>query len=144
MDQTRSLASAFGKGWLVCAVFIPLAALMLIRRWRRRISGLIRRVWHHNDPKTVAASFFAEALDLLGDRGFKLDRSQTALEFALSLQGKPPGDSFLALTQMYYAIRFGPPDLPFNRMEAQTQLGLLRNSLARISQRGRSKNGADG
>jgi hypothetical protein len=34
---------------------------------------------------------------------------------------------------MYYAIRFGPPDLPFDRIEAQTQLRLLRNSLARIS-----------
>ena len=124
IDQTRSIASAFGKGWLVCAVLIPLAVLMLIRRWRRRISGLIRRVWHHDDPKTVAASFFAEALDLLGDRGFKLDRSQTALEFALSLQGKPPGDPFLALTQMYYAIRFGPPDLPFNRIRGSNTTAL--------------------
>jgi protein-glutamine gamma-glutamyltransferase len=129
LDKTRSITSAFGKRWLVCAVFIPLAVLLLVRRWRRRISGLIRRGWHHDDPKTVAASFFTEALDLLGDRGFRLDRSQTALEFALSLQGKPPGDSFLALTQMYYAIRFGPPDLPFNRIEAQTQLRYLRNSL---------------
>ena len=126
IDQTRSIASAFGKGWIVCAVLIPLAILLLIRRWRRRISGLIQRVWHQDDPKTVATSFFKEALDLLGDRGFKLDRSQTALEFALSLQGTPPGDPFLALTQMYYAIRFGPPDLPFNRPEAQIQLRLLR------------------
>ena len=133
--QTRGIASAFGKGWLICAVLVSLAALLLIRRWRRRISGLIQRVWHHDNPKKVAAGFFSEALDLLGDRGFRFDRSQTALEFALSLQGMPPGDPFLALTQMYYAIRFGPPDLPFNRIEAQIQLRLLRKSLACFSHR---------
>jgi protein-glutamine gamma-glutamyltransferase len=129
IDKARGLAFTFSRGWLGCAVLFLLAILMSRRRLRRRISGLIRQAWHHGNPKGAAASFFAEALDLLGDRGFRRDRSQTALEFALSLQGKPPGDSFLALTQMYYAIRFGPPDLPFNRIEAQTQLRYLRNSL---------------
>ena len=89
----------------------------------------MQRVWHRNSPRSVAASFFAEALDLLGDRGFKLERGQTALEFALSLRGKPQGDPFLALTRMYYSIRFGSSGLPFKRAEAQTQLRMLRDSL---------------
>jgi protein-glutamine gamma-glutamyltransferase len=131
--QTRSIASAFGKGWMVWAVLIPLVALLLIRRWRRRILGRIQRAWHRDNSRALAASFFGEALELLGDRGFKRNRGQTALEFAGSLKGKPPGKPFLALTQLYYEMRFGPPDLPFNGAEAQTQLRLLRNSLGACS-----------
>jgi transglutaminase-like putative cysteine protease len=129
MIRTRNLASAFAKGWIVWAALIPLAVLLLVRRWRRRIFGRIKRALHHGNSKTVAVSFFTEALHLLGDRGLKLGRGQTAMEFARSLHGQPPGDPFLALTQMYYSIRFGPPDLPFNHAEAQAQLCLLRNSL---------------
>jgi hypothetical protein len=130
--QTRSLAASLGKGWILCAALLPLAVFILIRRLRRRILGHLQRVWYHDNAKTVAASFFAEALDLLRDRGLKLDRGQTALEFARSLQGKLSRDPFLTLTQMYYSIRFGPPDLPFDRAEAQTQLRLLRESLRKI------------
>jgi len=129
LARAKNIASDFGKGWIVCALFILLAALTLTRRWRRRIFRGIQRAWHRGSPKAVAVSFFAEALDLLGDRGIKLERGQTAMELALSLQGKPQGYPFLALTRMYYSIRFGPSDLVFNRAEAQTQLRLLRDSL---------------
>ncbi|HTY61103.1 MAG TPA: DUF3488 and transglutaminase-like domain-containing protein [Acidobacteriota bacterium] len=125
----RTAAVSFGKEWILWAALIPLVAMLLVRRLRRRILGAIRRRWHHDDARTVAASFFAEALDLLRDRGIQLNRGQTALEFARSLRAGPPGDPFLALTQMYYSVRFGPPDLPFDRSEAQAQLRRLRNSL---------------
>jgi hypothetical protein len=127
--QTRNLAASLGEGSIIWAAFLPLVVLLLVRRWRRRVFSRIQRMWHYGNARTVAASFFAEALELLGDRGLKLERGQTALEFARSLRGKPPGDPFLALTQMYYSTRFGPSDRPFNRADAQIQLRLLRDSL---------------
>jgi hypothetical protein len=127
--SAKNVVSDFGKGWIACAAFIPLAILMLTRRWRRRILAKMQRAWHHGRPGSLAASFFAEALGLLGDRGFKLERGQTAMEFARSLKGKPPCDPFLALAEMYYSTRFGRSDMPFKSAEAQTQLRRLRDSL---------------
>jgi len=129
LESAKNIASGFGKGWIACAALIPLAVLMLARRWRRRLLGTMKRVWHRDSPRSAAAGFFAEALTLLEDHGLKLERGQTALEFARSLKGRPQGDPFLALTAMYYSMRFGPPDMPFNRAEAQTLLRLLRDSL---------------
>lgn len=127
--RTGNGLAAFGRGWILCAALIPLVALLLVRRWRRRIFIQIHRVWHRDDTRTVAASFFAEALDLLGSRGLKIDRGQTALEFARSFQGKPPCDPLMALAHMYYSVRFGAPGKAFDRAEAQLQIRLLRESL---------------
>jgi protein-glutamine gamma-glutamyltransferase len=112
--------------WVPC---LAIVVLLMIRPLRRRILNGIRRALHQDNPRMVATSFYAEALALLEDRGFKLGPGQTPLEFARSLGGHPSGGPLLALTQMYNSIRFGSLDLPFNQAEAQTQLRQLRNSL---------------
>ena len=127
--RTRSVASAFGRRWIPWAAFMALAVLLLVRPWRRRVFRGIRRALHHDNSRIVATSFFSEALDVLGDCGIQRGRGQTALEFAHSLHGQPPGDPFLALTRMYYSVRFGPAGPHFNPAEARAQLHLLRNSL---------------
>ncbi|MBP1622779.1 MAG: transglutaminase-like protein [Acidobacteria bacterium] len=129
LASARNAVSDFGKGWIVCAALAPLAILILTRRWRRRLLAKIERAWQRRSPSSVATSFFAEALGLLSDRGFNLERGQTAMEFARSLKGKPPCDPFLALAEMYYSTRFGRSDMPFKSAEAQTQLRRLRDSL---------------
>ncbi len=128
-ESARNMASGFSHWWIVCAALVLLSVSMLAPRWRRRFLGNVERAWHRDSPKSVAVSFFNEAMALLGDHGLKLEQGQTAMEFARSLKGMPPGDPFLALAGMYYSVRFGPPDMPFDRAEAQLQLRLLRDSL---------------
>jgi protein-glutamine gamma-glutamyltransferase len=131
--QSPNPVSAIHKHWLWELLFIPIAAVLLIRRLRRRCFGWLHRALYPGNSGIAAASFYREALALLGDRGFHLDRGQTPLEFARSLGSHPSQTSFLTLTQMYNATRFGPPGLPFNHREAQTQLRLLRRSLRKTN-----------
>lgn len=120
---------AVHKIWIACAAFILMTVLVLTRRWWGRILGKMRRAWDHDNSKAISVSFFAEALRLLRSRGLKPGRGQTALEFARTLHETPQGDPFLALTLMYYSVRFGSSHQTFNRAEAQIQLRLLRNSI---------------
>ena len=103
--------------------------LLLIRPLRRRIFGRIRRIVYRDDSRIVAASFYAEALAVLGAQGFRLSKGQTPMEFARSLGSHPLGVSLMALTEMYNAIRFGPPGQHLDHAQAQAHLHHLRNSL---------------
>jgi protein-glutamine gamma-glutamyltransferase len=127
--RSPDMMPALIKSWFLWAPCLAAVLLLVIRPLRRKIFCRIRRAVHHDNPRIVAASFYAEALALLGNRGFRLEPGQTPLEFARSLGGHPSSACLLALTQMYNSVRFGPPDLPFNQAEAQTQLRRLRNSL---------------
>lgn len=128
--RVRHLVAVY-KIWIACLALMLLTVLILARRWWGRISGKIQRAWHRDSSKSIAFSYFAEALRLLRSRGHKLKRGQTALEFANSLHDTPHGDPFLALTLMYYSIRFGSSHQTFDRAEAQIQLRLLRNSIGK-------------
>ena len=108
--------------------------LLMIKPVRRRVLGLMKRVLYQNNSRAIATSFYVEALDLLDSRGMRRHRGQTPMEFAQSLKNHPAGNPFLALTRMYNAVRFGPPEAPFSRSEAQTLLHVLRQSLHSSSQ----------
>jgi protein-glutamine gamma-glutamyltransferase len=127
--RSPAMMPALIKNWFLWMPCLALALLFAIRPLRRRVFGGMRRAFYQGNPRVVAASFYAEALALLGGRGFRLGPGQTPMEFARSLGGHPSGASLLALTQLYNSVRFGPPDLPFDQLEAQTQLRQLRNSL---------------
>ncbi len=133
--RAKDLPSAIRKQWFWALLLIAIAAAALVRRWRRQLWGRIFRALHRGNAGVAAASFYREALGLLGDHGFKLDRGQTQLEFARSLQPHPSHDPFLALTQMYNSIRFGGPGKAFGQKDAQTQLRLLRIALHKPPQK---------
>ena len=121
--------TAIRKYLIFLLLLIPVASILLIRRWRWQGAGWLRRTLHPGNSVVAAASFYTEALSLLSDRGYKPDRGQTPLEFAQSLGNHTSRLPFLALTRMYNSIRFGFPGTPLDYAEAQTQLRLLRNSL---------------
>jgi len=127
--QSGEFLAAVGKKWFWALPVLPLAAAALVGRWRRRFCGWIYRSWHRGNSRVAAASFYREALALLGDQGFLLDHGQTPLEFALSLGPHPARTPFLALTKMYNSIRFGPPDQELDYAAARAQLRSLRDSL---------------
>jgi protein-glutamine gamma-glutamyltransferase len=129
MFRSPDMMPALIQNWFLWAPCLAAALLLAIGPLRRKIFREARRAFHHDNPRIVAASFYAEAIAMLGNRGFRLEPGQTPLEFARSLGGHPSGACLLALTQMYNSVRFGPPELPFNRAEAQIQLRQLRNSL---------------
>jgi len=129
--QSPGSITAVSKQWALWVTFIPIVIVLLNRRWRRRLISWLHRALHPGNAGVAAASFYKEALAMLGDRGLRRDRGQTPLEFAHSLGDHPSRAPFLTLTQIYNSIRFGPPGVPFNHTEAQTQLRLLRDSLRR-------------
>jgi protein-glutamine gamma-glutamyltransferase len=125
--------AASGRSWLLCAAAMLFAAALMVRRWRRRSLSWLQRAFHPGNSRIAAASFYRETLALLADRGIKPDQGQTPLEFAQNLGHPPSRQPVLALTHMYNSIRFGPPGMPFDRAEANTQLRLLRDSLRQSS-----------
>lgn len=122
-------ASAVFRKWVVWAPWIPVMAALLVRPWRRRMFGLIRRRFFRKNTRVIAGTFYAEALQLLSAHGMKRTRGETPMEFVRKLGSHPVAIPLLALTRMYNSIRFGPPDMPFQYEEAQAQLQMLRRSL---------------
>jgi protein-glutamine gamma-glutamyltransferase len=122
-------ASKFTAKWAFWIPGLILILFWVIRPVRRRLGGLVKRKFYQNRPRIIAASFYAEALSLLGSQGFHRSQDQTFWEFAQSLGSHPAGIPFLALTQMYNAVRFGPPEAQFPCSEAQSLLRSLRASL---------------
>jgi transglutaminase-like putative cysteine protease len=133
--RSPQFPAAISRSWLPGAAAILLAAAWMVRRWRRRGLGWLQRALHPGNTRIAAASFYREALALLADRGFKLDPGQTPLEFAQNLGNHSSRQPVLSLTQMYNSIRFGPPGMPLDHAEANTQLRLLRDSLRQSSRR---------
>jgi protein-glutamine gamma-glutamyltransferase len=113
--------------WLFPVLLVTL--LLAIRGIRKRISRSIRGAFCRRSPKMAVASFYMEALALLGTAGLKRGQGQTPLEFAQSLEHHPAGATFLSLTRLYNRVRFGHPDVPFHPDEAQVLLEYLRTSL---------------
>jgi protein-glutamine gamma-glutamyltransferase len=122
-------ASGLAERWPFWTLLFLLAACLMIKRVRRRLGGLAKRKLYRNNPRIVAASFYAEALSLLSSQGLRRCQDQTPLEFASSLGPHPAGASFLALTHLYNVARFGPPEIRFSYSEADSLLRLLRASL---------------
>jgi transglutaminase-like putative cysteine protease len=120
-----------GKQWVMWMSFLIACLFLTIKPVRKRILILAKRVIFRSNSRALALEFYSEALNLLSARGMKRSRDQTPMEFALSLENHPAGTSFLALTQMYNAVRFGPPDVPLRQLEAKTLLDALRKALQR-------------
>jgi transglutaminase-like putative cysteine protease len=125
-----SLALTLSRNWFWGLLWsLAVFALLLIRPVRRRIWGRARRALCWSNSKALAASFYTEALELLEAHGMKRSLGQTPMEFARSLGSHPAGASVLALTRMYNAVRFGPPELHLSNWEAEAHLRSLRDSL---------------
>ena len=122
-------AGAPGRRWIFAVSILVAACLLGIWMKRRPLAARVQRALLGGDAKSVAVSFYAEALDLLRGHGLRRARGQTAMEFAESLGSEPCGGPLLRLTRIYYEHRFGTANTPFDRSEAQTQLRRLRDSL---------------
>jgi transglutaminase-like putative cysteine protease len=120
---------ALGKRWASWIPWFALAVLLLIKPIRKRIAGLLWHTLGRNNSRAVATRFYAQALYVLDAYGLKRSREQTPMEFALSLGNHPAAAPLLALTRMYNAVRFGPPEAPLRRSEAVEQLQLLSAAL---------------
>ncbi len=127
--HSPSPALALGKKWAFWIPWFAVAALLLIKPIRRRIAVLLWHALGRKNPRAIATRFYAQALYLLEAYGLRRSREQTPKEFALSLGNHPAAASLLALTQMYNAVRFGPPEAPLRRSDAAEQLRLLRAAL---------------
>jgi hypothetical protein len=127
--SSPGFASAVLGKWPLWAPGFALASFLLIKPLRRRLTGLAKRAWRRGAARAVAASFYEEALSLLRTQGLNRARGQTPLEFAQALARHPAGPLFMDLTRLYNAARFGPPDLPFPRSDAESRLRLLRKAL---------------
>jgi transglutaminase-like putative cysteine protease len=123
------IASSMTQRWVICFLFIAAAALLFMSPVRKRIVHWVRRTVHREDARIVASSFFMEALALLEAAGMRHVRGQTPMEFAQSIGRHPAGKPFQSLTRMYNAARFGPPDTPFQRSDAEALLHALRDAL---------------
>jgi protein-glutamine gamma-glutamyltransferase len=115
--------------WKLWLALLTALILAFITPMRRRILGLIRRSLSQGNPRVAAVNFYKEALALLGTKGMKRVLGQTPMEFAWSLGNHPAGMPFLSLTGIYNAVRFGPPDAPFDHAEAEALLRELRGAL---------------
>jgi transglutaminase-like putative cysteine protease len=127
--SSPALPSPVRRGWIYWTLIIPFVIPVLLKSWRRRIFSLSRRILHRHNRRAVAATFYAEALALLGAHGIRRAQSQTPMEFAQSLGHHPAAVPFQALTGIYNAVRFGPPGIPFRSSEAESLLRSLRGSL---------------
>ncbi len=128
IQSPSGVLSLAGK-WMFWAPWIVVAIFLMLKPVRRRFLARTKRLLYRGNSRAVAAGFYVEALDLLGSCGMRRRREQTPLEFAQSLINHPAGAPFLALTLMYNVVRFGPPEIPFPRSEAENLLRLLRQSL---------------
>jgi transglutaminase-like putative cysteine protease len=120
------IASSMIQNWVICFAFIAAASLLFVRPIRRRMLLWVQRAVYRDDPQKAASIFYMEALALLGADGMRHMRGQTPMEFAQSIGSHPAGKPFLSLTRIYYAVRFGPPGVPFQRSEAYALLRSLR------------------
>ena len=122
-------ALGFGRKWAPWILGVLIAVALLIVFVRIRVIRIVRRILYRNNARTIASSFYAEALQLLRLRGIESPRELTPMEFAQSLGNHPASSSLLALTHMYYAARFGYPDIPFPQEQAQSLIHSLKNAL---------------
>jgi protein-glutamine gamma-glutamyltransferase len=114
--------------WILVLPWLTVGILLLIKPVRRHIFNRTARLLHRSDSRTVVASYYREALELLDANGFKRNRDQTSMEFALTLGNHPAGIPFLTLTQMYNEARFGHPETCPLPAEAESLLRALRSS----------------
>jgi hypothetical protein len=129
LSRYSDLASSIGGKWVLWMPGVIMGILLMSKSIRRRILGRTKRVLYRNNPRAVAASFYREAVDLLAARGLKRSPQQTPMEFALGLGRHPASPSFVELTRLYNAARFGPPDVSFHLSPAEALLRSLRESL---------------
>jgi len=127
--SVAGIAQSIIRKWVLWIPIIAAAVLLMPRSVRARIRGWLQRALHRGDTKTVATSFYMEALAVLRAQGMKRDHGQTPTEFAKSIASHPAGKPFLSLTRIYNEVRFGPPDIPFHRSEAAALLHSLRTTL---------------
>jgi transglutaminase-like putative cysteine protease len=117
------------KIWIICISAAAIILILQFGKWRRRTLLLLNRTVRRKNTNLAAHDFYMDALRLLYEKGMRRSHGQTPLEFARSLESHPAAASFLALTQMYYAARFGPPGIVLNIPEAAVHLRMLRASL---------------
>jgi hypothetical protein len=127
----KSIAFLFLPKWMIWLPLLIIAALAMTAAVRTRVLGWLKRTLHRRNVRIVAASFYMEALAALGAEGMKRSYGQTPMEFALSIGKHPAGKPFLCLTRIYNAVRFGPPNSPFHRPDAEALLRELRIALKR-------------
>jgi hypothetical protein len=116
---SRVPPAAFALPFLVLLITV---LVILVKLLRRRQRG-------RRHPQTAIADFYAEASQALKSRGFVRQQAQTPMEFALSLGEHPAAAVLSDLTRLYNEFRFGSPDKPFPRAEAQRLLRSLRDAL---------------
>jgi protein-glutamine gamma-glutamyltransferase len=126
--KQKNLESLKASKWIIWIPAAAIIAWLIVRRWRREFYDLLGRSLRRS-PRSIAHSFYVDALGLLSEKGMERSRGQTPLEFARSLEGHPAGAPFLALTNMYNAARFGPPEKDLSLSEGEALLRLLRDSL---------------
>ena len=124
-----AFTSSLIRKWALWVPLVAIAVLLMTRPARRRLAGWWQRAIYGQDIKMVATSYYIEALALLGAEGMKRGRAQTPMEFAQSIGNHPAGEPFLSLTRIYNAARYGPPGIPFQRLEAEAFIRALRKAL---------------
>jgi transglutaminase-like putative cysteine protease len=123
------ILSSVIERWILWLPVLGAVILLLLRRVRRPFWHRVQRAMYWEDARMVATSFYTEAVGLLGAQGMRRVRGQTPIEFAQSIGAHPAGKPFLSLTCIYNAVRFGPPDISFQRSEAEAHLHALRTVL---------------
>ena len=113
------------------AAFVLVIALR--PRWARRLIRRLGRALTSGTRRSVIAGFYEEALELLESHGFSRNRSQTPLEFALSLNCMPASGIFTELTAIYYRARFGGSFTAGDQPRAEALLVSLRVCLRQVS-----------
>ena len=110
--------SATGNIIALFILFIAAFVVLVLRRTKRRIPGILRL--RKQNPRMDAVFFYEEALLFLKARGYVPEKGQTPLEFAKNLATHTAAaNALLNLTQFYNEIRFGDPNVPFPRDEAR-------------------------
>lgn len=129
LARSPEMVSELIRRWLWWAPWLALAAALAIPQVRRRLLVPFRSLLYRRNPRLAAVAFYRDALALLALHGLRRGPGQTPLEFAQSLGSHPAAGAFLSLTRIYNAVRFGAPNAPFNRSEAETLTRALRAAL---------------
>ncbi len=131
MERIHSPNPAAGleRGWIRGLPWAAVALLLVVRPLRRRVALLIRSTWYRNNARRAAGSYYGEALEMLAAHGMKRACAETPLEFAHRIGDHPAGPSLRALTRLYNAARYGPPDASWNPAEAREHLSSMRIAL---------------
>ena len=117
-------ASAAVKIASAVILFFAVFGIIIFQRMKRRVPRIFRR--NRQNPRADAVHFYTEALVFLKARGFIPEKAQTPMEFAKSLGAHPAADALFDLTRFYNEARFGDPDIPFPRDEAQSRWRSLK------------------